>query len=81
MAIRQLMAGITPHKVNTIAFAIGIGLAGLAGIATATTYSFDPYFGFIFSLEAMILSGPAPAILAILIGLPLLKEVSMAKSG
>jgi branched-chain amino acid transport system permease protein len=48
------MVGITPHKVNTITFAIGIGLAGLAGIATATTYSFDPYFGFIFSLKAMI---------------------------
>jgi branched-chain amino acid transport system permease protein len=48
------LVGITPHKVNTITFAIGIGLAGLAGIATATTYSFDPYFGFIFSLKAMI---------------------------
>lgn len=48
------LVGITPHKVNTLTFAMGIGLAGLAGIATATTYSFDPYFGFIFSLKAMI---------------------------
>ena len=48
------LVGITPHKVNTITFAMGIGLAGLAGIATATTSSFDPYFGFIFSLKAMI---------------------------
>lgn len=48
------LVGITPHKVNTITFSIGIGLAGLAGVATATTYSFDPYFGFIFSLKAMI---------------------------
>jgi branched-chain amino acid transport system permease protein len=48
------LVGITPHKVNTVTFAIGIGLAGLAGIATATTFSFDPYFGFIFSLKAMI---------------------------
>jgi branched-chain amino acid transport system permease protein len=48
------LVGITPHKVNTVTFAIGIGLAALAGIATATTYSFDPYFGFIFSLKAMI---------------------------
>jgi branched-chain amino acid transport system permease protein len=48
------LVGITPHKVNTITFAIGIGLAGLAGIATATTYSCDPYFGFVFSLKAMI---------------------------
>ena len=48
------LVGITPHKVNAVTFGIGIGLAGLAGIATATTYSFDPYFGFVFSLKAMI---------------------------
>ncbi|MBN1103124.1 MAG: branched-chain amino acid ABC transporter permease, partial [Deltaproteobacteria bacterium] len=49
-----MLVGITPHRVNTVTFGIGIGLAGLAGIATATTYSFDPYFGFVFSLKAMI---------------------------
>ena len=38
------LVGITPHRVNSITFGIGIGLAGLAGIATATTYSFDPFF-------------------------------------
>jgi len=48
------LVGITPHKVNTVTFGIGIGLAGLAGVAMATTYSFDPYFGFVFSLKAMI---------------------------
>ena len=48
------LVGITPHRVNSVTFGIGIGLAGLAGIATATTYSFDPYFGFVFSLKAMI---------------------------
>ena len=48
------LVGITPHRVNTLTFGIGIGLAGLAGVATATTYSFDPYFGFVFSLKAMI---------------------------
>jgi branched-chain amino acid transport system permease protein len=48
------LVGITPHRVNSITFGIGIGLAGLAGIATATTYSFDPFFGFVFSLKAMI---------------------------
>jgi len=48
------LVGITPHRVNTVTFGIGIGLAGLAGVATATTYSFDPYFGFVFSLKAMI---------------------------
>lgn len=49
-----MLVGITPHRVNSAAFAIGMGLAGLAGIATATVYPFDPSFGFIFSLKAMI---------------------------
>jgi branched-chain amino acid transport system permease protein len=49
-----MLVGITPHRVNGLAFAIGMGLAGLAGIATATVYPFDPSFGFIFSLKAMI---------------------------
>ena len=48
------LVGISPHAVNGITFAIGIALAGVAGVATATTYPFDPYFGFIFSLKAMI---------------------------
>lgn len=48
------LVGITPHLVNSITFAIGLGLAGLAGVAMATTYPFDPFFGFIFSLKAMI---------------------------
>ena len=49
-----MMMGITPHAVNTITFALGMGLAGLAGVATATTYGFDPFSGFVFSLKAMI---------------------------
>ena len=48
------IVGIKPHWVKSLTFAIGVCLASLAGIATATTYSFDPYFGFIFSLKAMI---------------------------
>ena len=48
------LVGISPHWVNTMAFAIGIGLSGIAGIAVSTTYPFDPYFGFVFSLKAMI---------------------------
>jgi ABC-type branched-subunit amino acid transport system permease subunit len=48
------LVGITPHWVNGVAFAVGIGLAGVAGIATATTYAFDPYFGFIFTQKALI---------------------------
>ena len=48
------LVGINPHRVNTITFGLGIGLAGLAGVATATSYSFDPYSGFVFGLKAMI---------------------------
>lgn len=49
-----MLVGITPHRVNTITFALGIGLSGVAGVATATTYAFDPFSGFVFSLKAMI---------------------------
>jgi branched-chain amino acid transport system permease protein len=49
-----MLMGITPHLVNTITFSMGMGLAGLAGVATATTYGFDPFSGFVFSLKAMI---------------------------
>jgi branched-chain amino acid transport system permease protein len=49
-----MLVGITPYQVNTITFALGIGLAGLAGVATATTYAFDPFTGFVFGLKAMI---------------------------
>ena len=52
--VAATLMGITPHRVNGVAFAIGIGLSAVAGIALSTTYSFDPYFGFIFSLKAMI---------------------------
>lgn len=48
------LVGIIPHHVNTVTFALGIGLAGLAGVATATTYGFDPFSGFVFGLKAMI---------------------------
>ncbi len=48
------LLGINPHRVNSVAFAIGIGLAGVAGVELATIYPFDPFFGFIFVLKAMI---------------------------
>ncbi|MEW5722352.1 MAG: branched-chain amino acid ABC transporter permease [Thermodesulfobacteriota bacterium] len=48
------LMGISPHKVKAITFGIGIALAGLAGTATASCYSFDPTFGFLFSLKALI---------------------------
>lgn len=48
------LVGIAPHRVNTIAFAVGIALAGVAGCTLASTYAIDPYFGFLFSLKALI---------------------------
>jgi branched-chain amino acid transport system permease protein len=48
------LLGISPGRVSSLTFAIGIALAGIAGVATASTYPFDPYFGFIFSLKALI---------------------------
>jgi len=48
------LLGISPRKVSSLTFAIGIALAGVAGVAVATTYPFDPYFGFVFSLKALI---------------------------
>jgi branched-chain amino acid transport system permease protein len=48
------LMGISPHRVNAIAFAIGISLAGAAGVAVATTFPFNPFAGFIFSLKALV---------------------------
>jgi branched-chain amino acid transport system permease protein len=52
--ITGMLLGISPEKVSAITFAIGIAMAGVAGAATSITYPFDPYFGFLFSLKALI---------------------------
>jgi branched-chain amino acid transport system permease protein len=52
--VSATLMGISPHRVNAVAFAIGIGLAGVAGVGLATIYPFDPFYGFIFALKAMI---------------------------
>jgi len=48
------LLGISPRRVSAASFAIGIALAGVAGVATSIIYPFDPYFGFLFSLKALI---------------------------
>jgi branched-chain amino acid transport system permease protein len=52
--VATTLMGISPHRVNTFAFAIGIGLAGVAGVEVATVYSFNPFFGFNFVLNSLI---------------------------
>jgi branched-chain amino acid transport system permease protein len=48
------LLGISPSRVSAVTFSIGMALGGIAGVATAITYPFDPYFGFLFSLKALI---------------------------
>ena len=48
------LQGINSVWVCAISFAIGIGLAGVAGVGMATVYSFDYQFGFIFSIKALV---------------------------
>jgi branched-chain amino acid transport system permease protein len=52
--VSATLMGISPHRVNAIAFAIGIALAGAAGVAVATTFPFNPFAGFVFSLKALV---------------------------
>lgn len=48
------LQGIDPVWVCAVSFALGIGLAGVAGVGMATVYSFDYQFGFVFSIKALI---------------------------
>ena len=48
------LLGISSSWVMAIAFGIGIGLAGLAGVVMASVYSFDPNYGFVFALKALV---------------------------
>ncbi|MFV0439024.1 MAG: branched-chain amino acid ABC transporter permease [Desulfopila sp.] len=48
------LVGVNPHRVNSVAFAIGIGLAAVAGIGVVQILPFDPFFGFVFALKALI---------------------------
>lgn len=48
------LMGINPNWANAVAFAIGIALAGVSGITMATIYPFDPSYGFVFAIKALI---------------------------
>jgi branched-chain amino acid transport system permease protein len=48
------LLGISPNRVSAATFSVGIALAGIAGVATSIIFPFDPYFGFVFSLKALI---------------------------
>jgi branched-chain amino acid transport system permease protein len=48
------LQGINSVWVCAISFAIGIALAGVAGVGMATVYSFDYQFGFTFALKALV---------------------------
>jgi branched-chain amino acid transport system permease protein len=48
------LMGINPNWVNAVAFTAGIALAGVAAVALAGVYSFDPNYGFTFAIKALI---------------------------
>ncbi len=48
------LQGINSVWVCAISFAIGIALAGVAGVGMATVYSFDYQFGFVFAIKALV---------------------------
>ena len=48
------LMGINPNRVNAVTFTIGIGCAAIAGVTMATTYSFDPVYGFDFAIKALV---------------------------
>ena len=48
------LQGINSTWVCAVSFAVGIGLAGVAGVGMATVYSFDYQFGFAFAIKALI---------------------------
>ncbi len=48
------LQGINSVWVCAVSFAVGIALAGVAGVAMVSVYSFDYKFGFVFSLKALV---------------------------
>jgi branched-chain amino acid transport system permease protein len=48
------LQGINSAWVCAVSFAVGIGLAGVAGVGMSTVYSFDYQFGFTFAIKALV---------------------------
>jgi len=48
------LMGINSVWVSAVSFAIGLGLAGVAGVSMASVYSFDPNYGFTFAIKALV---------------------------
>lgn len=48
------LMGINSLWVSAVAFAVGLGLAGVAGVSMASVYAFDPGYGFTFSIKALV---------------------------
>ena len=48
------LMGINSNWVSAISFAIGLGLAGVAGVSMASVYAFDPNYGFTFAIKALV---------------------------
>ena len=48
------LLGINSYFVAGVSFAIGIALAGTAGVVMASVYSFDPNYGFVFAIKALV---------------------------
>lgn len=52
--VSTTLLGISSNWVMAIAFGVGLGLAGTAGVVMASVYSFDPNYGFSFALKALV---------------------------
>ncbi|HJX13275.1 MAG TPA: ABC transporter permease [Dehalococcoidales bacterium] len=52
--VATTLIGVDPNWVNAAALALGLAMAGVAGVGISTVYSFDPIYGFTFSLKALI---------------------------
>lgn len=48
------LLGIKASWVMGVSFAIGLGLAGVGGVVMASVYSFDPTYGFDFTIKALV---------------------------